>query len=68
MTGCKNIRNKLTRILFVLPLSRRLLLFLVVVGGGLGFSFSPGLLLGSLAFTFGFGSPGCRLLASFLLR
>ena len=68
MTGCKNIRNKLTRVLFVLPLSGRILLFLVVVRGGLGFSFSPGLLLGSFAFTFDFGSPGCRLLASILPR
>ena len=66
MTGCKNIRNKLTRVHFVLPLSRRLLLFIDVIGGGIGFSFCPGLLLGSFAFAFGFGSPSCRLLVSIL--
>jgi len=64
MTGCKIIKNRLTRFIIVLPLRERLLLALVVIGGYLGFRLSPGLLLGSF-FAFGFGSPAAGLLPLF---
>ena len=64
MTRSKNIRNKLTRLIRVRPLSGRCLLVLVIIGGGLGLGFGPSLLFGSFALAFGLGSPGCRLLAS----
>ena len=64
MTRRKNIRNRLTRFVSALPLSRRCLLVVVVIVGGLQFRLKPGLLLGSFTLAFGLGSPGCRLVAS----
>ena len=67
MTGCKIIKNRLTRFIFVLPLRGGLLLVLGVVRVCLGFGLGPGLFLGTFL-AFGFGSPGCRLFAFVLPR
>ena len=67
MTGCKIIKNRLKRFIFVLPLRGGLLLVLGVIGVRLGFGLGPGLLLGTFL-AFGFGSPGCRLFAFVLPR
>ena len=68
MTGCKIIKNRLTRFLFVLLLGRGLLLLLGVVRVLVGFAFTGTGLLFRIFLILGLGSPGCRFLAFVLAR